>query len=576
MAYEKQTFVNNSTVLTAEMLDHIEAGIVENETNIQKVRDTVVALHSGNIPEYWEEHLTEKIARIKDLQDAGGKASFSFVVITDMHYATNLGKISPLLAKKIMDECGIKYALVLGDMQNRSAQSFTREQTLDEWSKIATMMMPIAGKALVTQGNHDGSYGTDNAFNLTPAEIYNRIYRKVGINDNIHFDTSGTGYYVDDVSNKVRYLILNTHCNKYELNEGGTAKYGNLDTFRFAQSQYDLVIEALNSIPADDWGIIIGSHIPLDRTGEYVAWGGTVDENGAQTGDPADCVVMQRLLNAYQNKTIYSETFVGTGYNQTEPTANFTNLVDEDSTDYYDGYYLDNDGVSLLFDENYVTTNYFPCKFNKTTPDYIRVNLFGYDGLYIVMYDADNNLLGKVNLIPSDYSYTDLAVTDGVLTWKVGSLEDYMSTSTYGSLAYVRFSIPKSLIPTTGLAVSLNEELTYNTDDDNTEFVRGYDTVVVDVDFSNAKGKIISYHGGHTHKDIAWGKDYGWNGAEKSDFYIISTRSDAREENESSLISERVAGTITEQSFDVFTINRATGKLYATKIGAGNDREIYY
>ena len=37
MAYEKQNFVNNSTVLTAEHMDHIEAGIVENETNISKL-----------------------------------------------------------------------------------------------------------------------------------------------------------------------------------------------------------------------------------------------------------------------------------------------------------------------------------------------------------------------------------------------------------------------------------------------------------------------------------------------------------------------------------------------------------
>ena len=35
-------------------------------------------------------------------------------------------------------------------------------------------------------------------------------------------------------------------------------------------------------------------------------------------------------------------------------------------------------------------------------------------------------------------------------------------------------------------------------------------------------------------------------------------------------------GDITEQSFDVFTVNRAERKIYATKIGAGTDREISY
>lgn len=36
LAYQKQTFINEETVLTAEMLDHIEEGIVQNEKNIAK------------------------------------------------------------------------------------------------------------------------------------------------------------------------------------------------------------------------------------------------------------------------------------------------------------------------------------------------------------------------------------------------------------------------------------------------------------------------------------------------------------------------------------------------------------
>ena len=37
MSYVKQTFINNSTVLTAEMMNHIEAGIVENENKINQL-----------------------------------------------------------------------------------------------------------------------------------------------------------------------------------------------------------------------------------------------------------------------------------------------------------------------------------------------------------------------------------------------------------------------------------------------------------------------------------------------------------------------------------------------------------
>ena len=54
------------------------------------------------------------------------------------------------------------------------------------------------------------------------------------------------------------------------------------------------------------------------------------------------------------------------------------------------------------------------------------------------------------------------------------------------------------------------------------------------------------------------------------------TRCDAAEENNAELKAERVANTTTEQSFDVFTVNKAEGKIYVTKIGAGDNREISY
>jgi hypothetical protein len=36
------------------------------------------------------------------------------------------------------------------------------------------------------------------------------------------------------------------------------------------------------------------------------------------------------------------------------------------------------------------------------------------------------------------------------------------------------------------------------------------------------------------------------------------------------------AGTVTEQAFDVFTINKKEHKLYVTRIGCGEDREFPY
>jgi hypothetical protein len=127
---------------------------------------------------------------------------------------------------------------------------------------------------------------------------------------------------------------------------------------------------------------------------------------------------------------------------------------------------------------------------------------------------------------------------DGVISWTVGKMDNYMSSSTYGATAYVRVSVYRPSIDTDVIA-TVNEEIAYTEGEGGV----GYDHVEVDADFSNAKGNLISYHGGHIHGDTDSKTCY--QGGSLS-FPIITTRCDAKEENEAILKAERVAGTITE------------------------------
>lgn len=384
------------------------AQIGGNTQSIAELKSKVENIGITVIPEYWEEHLAGKIARIKSLQDEGGKDCFSFVVMTDMHYPANLGKISPLLAKKIMDECDIKYAICLGDTQTRGCKN-TKEELLEENENITKMFEPLKDRLLRTQGNHDGNYGkldgSTYVYRITPQELHSHIYRKVGLVAYSHFDESGSGYWVDDTPNKVRYIVLNTHNTVYELNADGTQKYPNMHTFRFGQTQYNMVIEALTTVPSDSWAVVVGGHVALGTNGGYNQWG----ESGNLSNN--DAYLMESLLTAYKNKTTFSGSFAGT-----------------------------------------------------------------------------------------------LNGTD---------------------------------------SVSLTE-----------------------CDFTNAKGSIVAFFGGHSHLDSV----------SEQGIKRITTRCDAHEENDSALNAERVngKGTIKEQSFDVFTVNKANGTICATKIGAGADREISF
>ena len=384
------------------------------------------------IPEYWNEHLNERISKIKALQDEGGKNCFSFIVISDIHYEQNLGKLAPTLAKKIADECDIKYVLILGDCGTRNGILKDLAYIDNEWDEIETMISPIRDRLLITDGNHDGSYGVtdgdgdgiiddihgtgNSAFNYSPQKKYNRIKRKVSLIDGVTFDESGCGYYADDKTSKVRYIVLSTHNNKYEKKSDGSSKYSNMKNFRYGQSQFDLVIKALTTLN-EGWRVLLASHVPLDRSGELLPWGATeVDDNRLISGE-IECWLMADVLNAFVNRTTYKGNFMGTQ--------------------------------------------------------------------------------------------------------------------------------------------------------------NGFDAVSVSVDFTNAKGSMIGYFGGHVHIDGAWNNTYTWEGRLKQcDFWTITTRCDGHTENNSTLYTEKQSGTSTEQSFDVFTVT--DNMIYATKIGAGSDREISY
>ena len=381
----------------------------KNASDIKSLQESVKDLESGktttSLPDYWEEYLPSKIATIQALQESGGKDCFSFPLLTDIHITVNLGKRSGIIAKRIMDECNMKYAVCCGDVITRGANK-TKEQTEQNYASVEELLAPIRPQLLQTQGNHDGSWGQVDldgdgdvegeeyyCFNYTPQLNYERIYRKVGLVGDVHFDKSGSGYWIDDVSNKVRYIGMNSHCNKYEENADGTAVYNNMRVFRLTQSQFDMTIEALTTIPNDEWAVLSFSHAPLNnRDGSLFA----------------DRIVMRDMLNAYKNKTSYKGTY-GTSGN--------------------------------------------------------------------------------------------------------------------------------------------------------------YDYVTVDVNFSSAKGEYIAHFSGHTHTDTVT-TDFG--------IPIITTRCDGKEENDATLNAEKVLGTVTEQSFDIFTVNKAERKIYATKIGAGDDREIEF
>ena len=317
----------STTNKQSQDIEALEASVEILEESVGILEAKIENIGTTEIPLYWKAYLDSKIDTIKNLHKQYGKDCFSFVLMADTHYPSNLGKVSPLLTKEIMDECDIKYALCVGDMQTRGCHK-TKEALLNENNEIMEMFNPIINKLLMQKGNHDGAYGLldrdgDGTYNnsgkepheresyvnnLTQEEFYDFMYRKVGMVGNVHFDDTGTAYYIDDTSNNVRYIGLNTQYNKYELQADGTQKYPTMWLMRFTQSQFNFLInEALVENTKDKTKFVLFGHVPL-------------------TQEIGDREVMQGVLNAFKNKTTYSGTYNGLAdYDKVSVNVDFRN-----------------------------------------------------------------------------------------------------------------------------------------------------------------------------------------------------------------------------------------------------------
>lgn len=80
------------------------------------------------------------------------------------------------------------------------------------------------------------------------------------------------------------------------------------------------------------------------------------------------------------------------------------------------------------------------------------------------------------------------------------------------------------------------------------------------------KGTIVCWISGHTHRDAMLRIKGGvMHIVTNGDLFLQATGS-----------QDRIKGTISEQCFDVLSVNKSERKVYLTRVGAGSDREFNY
>lgn len=321
--HESEIVTRDRITPLQEQVDTLCASVDE---QMGEMRDQVakVASGAGTIPEYWEEHLAEKIARVRELQRAGGKDCYSFVALADYHGAGNNSQ-SPALIKRIADACNIKFCLCLGDIQSGAAVG-TKATFVKDWEIVHDDFTPIRDMTLFTAGNHDGAYGTfdkdgsgstsgdpneNYVYSFTRDEIYDFVFRSVSKINGVVFNDTCDAYYVDDTTAKVRYLLMNSNWTVDGVDENGCSIHPIMRGSLFGQSQQDFAIEALKSLPDDGWNVVVGCHEPITQF--------------PGDGGGRDLSLFRDVLVAFQNRTTISRTYGTVGdFNYVSVNADFT------------------------------------------------------------------------------------------------------------------------------------------------------------------------------------------------------------------------------------------------------------
>ena len=272
------------------------------------------------VPTYWESMIENKTETVKALQTEGGIDCVSFAYASDTHIPDNdngrTNDIGKVMAK-MLDNCDIPFAVITGDIATRASFS-TEEEYVTAHSKVKEHLAPLWGtdRLLPVLGNHDGCYGDSSGYyrkQFSPERMWQSYFRSHALDFRRVFSEDGLYYYVDNIPQKMRYIILNSqYAGEYAVDSNGFAVNNRFSTSCYGQEQLDWLCEKALDMP-EGYGAIIATHVPL---------------NVAYTVDKAQIV---GIINAYNGKKSFTGSYTGgvSGWSNSSISVNFSGAKGE-------------------------------------------------------------------------------------------------------------------------------------------------------------------------------------------------------------------------------------------------------
>lgn len=308
--------------------ENIIIGIQE---DVDEMKEDILNLQNGNnssggtssntvtIPTYWESMVAEKTELVKSLQATGGKDCVCFVWGADTHIPDNDGGRTTDIGKvmaKMLDNCEIPFAVLSGDINTRASCS-TEEKLLNAQKQMPIHLSPLWGtnRLLMALGNHDGCWGDSTGYykhQFSPEELWQVFFRGQALDFRRVFSDDGLYFYVDNVAQKTRFIILNSQFGgEYAEDSNGWAVNDRFSNSCYGQEQLDWLANIALDLPIG-YGAIIISHVP---------------PNIAYTVDKEQLI---GIVNAFNGKTNYSGSYDGVdGWTSSNVSVDFTDAKGE-------------------------------------------------------------------------------------------------------------------------------------------------------------------------------------------------------------------------------------------------------
>lgn len=225
MGYKKRTLVDGTTPLDKDLISHMQDGI---------------AMSNGDtpIPDYWQDHMKEKVAEINAINEEMGNEADSFIFLADTHYPNNSGN-SLALIRYILENTSVKKVFIGGDIiegnQGNAVDMELLRSIRKDYSGI--QIFPV-------RGNHDAHTSdiTDNQFWDT---IHSTCSSYCEMSDKMY-------YYYDNKIQKIRYIFADS--------VWGYGKYAG-NSYLTSDEQVEWIQEKITELDADWTALVVKHHV---------------------------------------------------------------------------------------------------------------------------------------------------------------------------------------------------------------------------------------------------------------------------------------------------------------------------